>query len=105
MNASPGIKSKLLYNPFPNTVTSRLIVNGTIRMCFYTNCCLCYTERIKKKKKKDIIHFQYIVLLAPPYGLKPCLRDHEFYILRRALRGHQNHKSSFSQLCIGVEKI
>lgn len=54
MNASPGIKSKLLYNPFTNTVTSRLIVNGTIRMCFYTNCCLCHTERIKKKEKKKI---------------------------------------------------
>lgn len=57
------------------------------------------------KKKEDIIHFQYIVILAPLNGLKPCLRDHEFHMLRRELRGHQNHKSSFSQLCIGVKKI
>lgn len=43
--------------------------------------------------------------MAPPNGLKPCLRDHEFHILRRELRGHQNHKSSFSQLCKEVKKI
>lgn len=69
MNASPGIKSKLLYNPFTNTVTSRLIVNGTIRMCFYTNCCLCYTERIKKKEEKRYNTFSVYSFIGP--ALRP----------------------------------
>lgn len=59
---------------------------------------------VEKKIFKDLIISYYMVIFAPPWGLNPCPRDHEFHNIDERLCRLQNHAFRFSQIGMGVEK-
>lgn len=54
-------------------------------------------------KKEELLHFHYIIILAPSNGLNPKLRGYEYLNFGRGCHRLFNHVFSFSQQYRGLK--